>query len=172
MTTTEEYRTGGERRTRTVTLRRLDGASFVLRDPSGAVHVDGTSLEWHDLRPSVDTSTRRLPGGPRHSQVATAGHLLQQLGIGGLPDLDPLGPGGGKDYRLIEHLVAPGTPVMVVGDLRAGPQGVLLAGAVMASTESPQEVEADQRAGAGGAVRVAQVAGAVGVLAAIGSLLG
>lgn len=161
----------GKQVTKTVTMDFLPGGPFVVRDASGSVLVDPASLWWHDLPDTVRTTSRRLPPALREDQVDRTSSALSRIGLSEkwaeqgaryLADHDtPL-------YDLYERSVVPGTPVVVVGELRRDPDGTtVLGGEVLASTGSPQEMESDQRAGAHQARVIAAIAAAVAVTALI-----
>jgi hypothetical protein len=165
----------GDQVSTTVTVDALPGGSFVVRDASGAVLVDGANLRWHDLPDTIRTTTRGLPPALRANEIDGASSTLSRIGLNEkwaergarfLADHD------NQTYHLFERTVAPGTPVVVLGELRRDPDGALvLGGGVLASTESPQEVESDQRAGARTALVVAAVAAAVAVAALVVGLI-
>jgi hypothetical protein len=157
----------GDRRSRTVTVARQPGEAFVVRDATGVVLVRSAEIEWNELSYSVNTTSRQLPEGLRRAQVERGSDLLDKVGLSDRwADVGAqiLFSGDGRTYDLVERLVTPGTPVIVVGDLQPGPDGTaVLGGRVFASTRSEQGTTDDVRAN----VRTYLLVGAIGIGAAV-----
>lgn len=176
VTTQREHRdSDGDRHTETVTVAEMTTGPFVVRDGTGAVLVDaGDRLTWHDLPETVSRRTSELPPALHAAQVRRMDDQLERLGLSerwagwGARLLTS----SGGPYDLSESVVAPGTPVVVLGTVGTGPYGAVLGGEVLASTETVEEVAADSDSRERRSAIVAGIAFAV-LLAAllVGALL-
>jgi hypothetical protein len=175
VTTQREHRdSDGDRHTETVTIAEMTTGPFVVRDGTGAVLVNaGDRLTWHDLPTSVSRRTSQLPAGLRAAEMETVNDQLEHLGLSekwagwGARLLTS----SGGPYDLTEAVVAPGTPVVVLGTVETGPDGAVLGGDVLASTETVQEVAADHDSRERRSAIVAGIAFAVALAALVVGLL-